>query len=304
MGEFSKRIGDVGENVVVEFLKLIGWLDPQRNTDIDSVDKEHRKVSNGIDGLFHYINPMISNTVEFIHYSSKYSLASYPASKLIPTFKEYYTDLVKTIESYKKSEQNQTTQYYYENIETFFYRGVIFWLNNSKDGEDDILSKLRNIELNTGVEHDGVFLVDNKRILFIYDAINYTKLKYPKGEGYEVEFIYFLNGLNSNDNNIRSGNILPVEFINSSILPMKATKNNETTVILFAIDNFTKEDLMKYFGIAKNIGCNVQGATNICFPDYQESIHRPDVDNLKQTFNEPQFTRSLTVSNYNYQLFN
>ena len=26
MGEFSKRIGDVGENVVTDFLILIGWL--------------------------------------------------------------------------------------------------------------------------------------------------------------------------------------------------------------------------------------------------------------------------------------
>ena len=66
MGENSKRIGETGEEVVANFLKLIGWNDPQRNIDITSMDTEHRKYSNGLDGYFHYASPMISNTVENI----------------------------------------------------------------------------------------------------------------------------------------------------------------------------------------------------------------------------------------------
>ena len=31
MGEYSKRVGEVGESVVTEFLSLIGWKDPMRN---------------------------------------------------------------------------------------------------------------------------------------------------------------------------------------------------------------------------------------------------------------------------------
>lgn len=37
MGEYSKRIGEVGEKVVADFLKLIGWNDPQRNFDLASI---------------------------------------------------------------------------------------------------------------------------------------------------------------------------------------------------------------------------------------------------------------------------
>ncbi|KAA6305331.1 hypothetical protein EZS27_043018 [termite gut metagenome] len=60
-----------------------------------------------------------------------------------------------------------------------------------------------------------------------------------------------------------------------------------------------KDDLMKYIGIAKNIGCNSQGATMICFPDYLETEHFPIVNNIKQIFNDPSFTTNLTVVNYN-----
>lgn len=299
MGENSKRIGETGEEVVANFLKLIGWNDPQRNIDITSMDTEHRKYSNGLDGYFHYISPMISNTVENILYSCKYSTDPYPVSQVVKLFKEHYTDLAKTIESFRKSELNQNTQRMHENIDTYFDRGVLFWLNNSGKGENDLISRLDKIDLNTGINHNGIFLVDNKRIQFIYDSINYARNCFTKGDGFDVDFIYFTNGLNNDERNMRNGKILPVQYINTSVLPMRASKNNETTVIIFSIDNFDKNDLMKFMGIAKNIGCNVQGATQICFPDYNETEHLPEVNNMKQIFNDASFTANLTVTNYN-----
>ena len=51
MGEFSKRIGDVGEDIVLDFLALIGWINPVRNFDIQSIDPEkHEKYSHGKNG--------------------------------------------------------------------------------------------------------------------------------------------------------------------------------------------------------------------------------------------------------------
>jgi hypothetical protein len=300
MGEFSKRLGDTGEKVIVEFLKTIGWFDPQRNIDIVSIDEEHRKKTNGLDGLFHYVNPMISNSIVVVHYSSKYSKKPYPSS-LIKDFKEHYTDLVKTIESYKKSEQNQELQTNSDNIDTYFYRGILFWLNNSESESDDLISRLNKIELNTGVVHDGVFLVDNKRILFIYDAMNYMKLNFSNSE-YKVEFIYFLSGLNAGDGNLRSGKILPIEYMNGSILPIIARKGNETTVVIFSIDSFSKDDLLKLFGIANTIGNNTQGSTVLCFYDYKESEHLPLVENAKQSFGNSDFTKNLKVDRFPYGL--
>lgn len=296
MGEYSKRVGEVGENVVADFLKLIGWENPLRNDDIESLDTNFRKRTNGIDGYFHYINPMVSGTIENIIYSSKYSTDPYPISQLVAQFKERYLELAKAIESFKKSELKQRTINLHQNIDTHFDRGILFWLNNSTLGENDLISRLSRIELNTGVNHDGILLVDNKRIEFIYDSICYAQLKYRH---YEVDFVYFNNGLNNDDRNPRNGKIMPVQYINSSILPLRASKENETTIIINAIDNFDRDDLMKYMGIAKNIGCNAQGATLICFPDYSETEHLPTVNNIKQIFNDASFTSELEVVNYN-----
>lgn len=296
MGEYSKRIGEVGENVVVDFLKLIGWENPLRNDDIDSVDKDFRKRTNGIDGYYHYLNPMVSGTIENILYSSKYSTDPYPASKIVEQFKDRYLELAKAIESFKKSELKQFTVSQHENIDTHFDRGVLFWLNNSGTGEKDLISKLARIELNTGVNHDGIFLVDNKRIEFIYDSISFIKMNFEKQD---LDFVYFNNGLNNDDRNPRNGKIMPVEYINSSILPMRLSKDSETTIVISTIEDFNRDDLMKYMGIAKNIGCNAQGTTVICFPNYLETEHLPMVNNVKQIFNDSSFTSQLKVANYN-----
>ncbi len=301
MGEYSKRVGEVGEKVVHELLSLIGWTDIMTNEDIESVDPEFRKRTNGLDGYYHYRNPMISQTITNVLYSCKYSSSPYlSGNSLITKFKENYTDLAKAIESFKKSKVMQEIQQTHENIDTYFDRGVIFMLNNSLDEDPDIITKLSKIELSTNVEHDGIFLVDNNRAKFLYTSIKYAKGKYPD---YDIDFMYIINNLNLNDSNPRNGKIMPVEYINSSILPLRVCKDKETIIMLFTIDKFSAEDLMKYFGLAKKIGNNAQGSTIICFPDYLETEHRTSVDRLKRSFDDSSFTKNLSVENFANPLF-
>ena len=301
MGEFSKRIGEAGENVAYDLLTMLGWTDIMRNDDILSVDPEFRKRTNGIDGYYHYVNPMVSNTITNVLYSCKYSINPYPkGSQLISTFKDHYTDLAKAIESFKKSTLKQDLAQASETIDDYFDRGIVFWLNNSSDKDTDLISKLSKIDLNTDVDHDGIFLVDNKRAEFLYNSLKHARNQYID---YEIDFMYINNNLNLDDRNPRNGKIMPIEYINSSILPLRLIKDKETIIMLFSIDNFSTDDFMKYLGIAKKIGNNAQGSTIICFPDYLDSIHKPDVDRLKRIFHDSSFTSNLKIENFVNSLF-
>ncbi len=209
MGEFSKRIGDLGEEIVVNFLELIGWHQPIQNIQIPSTDPEkHGQKTHGIDAYFHYQSPVISGTLENILISVKYSKDKYPNA---PTgkFKRHYKDLGMAIESFKKLDLRSKTINSRSDFEAVFDRGVIFWLNNVDNDSQDILPKLFSLEAPKDFNHDGIFLVDNKKIEFFFTSIEFVKCKFPNKI---VEFTYFNTGLNSDNTASKNGTIMPVQY--------------------------------------------------------------------------------------------
>lgn len=297
MGEFSKRIGEIGEEIVVEFLALIGWQKPVRNFDIPSIDPErHEKKTHGIDGYFHYKSPMIARTLENILISVKYSNDKYPNAP-IEKFKEHYKDLAMAIESFKKSDLRATTINNHSDFETTFDRGIIFWLNNVDDDSQDILQKLFKIDAPKDFNHDGIFLVDNKKIEFIFYSIEFAKRKYLNKQ---IEFTYFNTGFNSDDSAMKNGSIMPVQYLSSNILPLKVkTDTDKNTLILCSKEKFEQNELIKLIGLAKNIAGNFQSNTIIAFPDYNRLQHEQIVNSAMQTFEETSFISALIVENYN-----
>lgn len=297
MGEFSKRIGEVGEDIVVDFLALIGWNNPVRNFDIPSIDPEkHEKDSHGIDAYFHYKSPMISQTLENILISVKYSKDKYPNAP-VEKFKSYYRDLGMAIESFKKSEIRAKNINSRSGIESTFDRGVIFWLNNVDDDSVDLLEKLAKLEAPKDYNHDGIFLIDNKKIEFFFNAIEFVKRKLP---GKEIEFTYFSTGLNNDNETPKNGSIMPVQYLGSNVLPIRVqTEVNKNTFILVSREKFEEEELIKLIGLAKNITANLQSNTIIAFPDYNRLQHEQLVENAKQLVEESSFTNTLSVECFN-----
>lgn len=295
MGEFSKRIGDIGEEIVVEFLALIGWHQPVRNFDIPSVDPEkHGKETHGIDAFIHYQSPVISKTLENVLISIKYSKDKYPNAP-ITKFKSYYKDLGMAIESFKKSELRAKTMSIRSDFESVFDRGVIFWLNNI-DNSEDLLYKLYKIEAPKDFCHDGIFLIDNSKLEFFFNAITFAKRKYP---GQLVEFTYFNTGLNSDNDAPKNGTIMPVQYLASNILPIRVQSDTDrNTLILCSREKFEESELIKLIGLAKNITANYQSSTIIAFPDYNKLKHEQLVDGVKQIIEESSFINKLFVENF------
>ncbi|EFF9774825.1 hypothetical protein GFL79_20265, partial [Escherichia coli] len=101
MGEFSKLVGDVGENIVTHFLDLFGWENHVTNKYVKCHTQKHQKETHGIDALFAYHSPLESKTIENVIVSSKYS--SNPYSSVPSTFKAHFEDIALAIECYNKS---------------------------------------------------------------------------------------------------------------------------------------------------------------------------------------------------------
>lgn len=86
MGEWSKKIGEVGEEIVGEFFDLIGWSDSQSNISMPCVKGQRHgsgdsaRNTHGIDYLFSCDSQLEDRTLNHIVVSVKYTSNPYPGS--------------------------------------------------------------------------------------------------------------------------------------------------------------------------------------------------------------------------------
>jgi len=303
MGEYSKKIGEYGEDVVEKFLSVVGWSDLAKGNQINcsKQNKEHlnregkQAHTHGIDFLYSYKNPLVDEQLNNIIVSSKFETKKYPNSTT-QQFKWFITDLINTMECFDNSnlKENILQHYQYNTINDV---GVLFWLNNQDDSTDDLISVISSSRFDI-LRDSTIYIMDNQRVGFILEIMKYIKTQTK----YSYSFYYPLTGQNINPmNRSNTGSILPVEYLNSSIIPIKLeNKDNkkETCLFLATIDGFDEDTLMRLIGLAKDISTNLAGRIEIGFPDYKALNHKEIVATTKQGFQDADFTRTVSIINY------
>lgn len=302
MGEWSKKIGDLGEEIVKEFLGLIGWSDSQNNLPIPCMKKQKHSddgklQTHGIDYLFSYESQLSNRTIEHLVISVKYTSVEYPASPS-SKFKEFFFDLAKTMECFKNSTSRQALNKQFSGVDHATDSGVLFWLSNNQNTYDDLISKISNVRSMDEYQFGTIYIVDNQRIGFIYDSIYLLKSKYKNSE---IEFFYQTTGKNYNPTNRQvSGKILPVEFINASILLIKViSQDQRITFVISTIETFHEDRLKRLIGLAYDITSDLPDDTLILFPDYNRLTHGNMVKEAKSSFKDKRFTEKIKIDSYN-----
>lgn len=302
MGEWSKTVGEFGEKTVENFLNLIGWGQAPKNIEVDCLKANAHSKGNsdrqthGIDFFFTYLSPLADLTLKNVHVSSKYTADKYPNSPN-RIFKEYIEDLSTAVECFRfskdKSEHTGSIRGY-KHVEDI---GVLFWLSNDPEGYDDLASKIITANLAWDGRMETLFLVDNKRISFLFQVIRYVENNYRESQR---DFFYPNTGKNLIPSEKKDyGKILPVEYINSSILPMRTQdKSGRTGLILASIDPFTKNDLSRLVGLARDLSKSWSGFVDIIFPDYNELLHSSEVRQVKSDFHRDETIKNLSVHSY------
>lgn len=299
MGEKSRMIGEYGEKTVENFLKLIGWGEVPRNIQFECIKNEnHEKTTHGIDFYFAYKSPLIDGILKSISVSVKFTSEPYPNSPN-SVFKKHFEDLVHSIECFKHSKERKQIINNTKGYNMVEETGVLFFLSNSPESYDDLISKISNVNLKDDYLFDSVYLVDNQRIDFIFHSISFAQNYYP--EEAEILFYYPDTGKNLIPLEKQNcGKILPVEYINASIIPMRVEelKTKQVTLMLFTIDPFSESDLIRLIALAQDLSKSWAGKITIAFPDYNELKHSQDVRIAKNAFVNSFITNNLDVVSY------
>ncbi|EIX2074426.1 hypothetical protein MKF73_004309, partial [Escherichia coli] len=177
MGEFSKYVGEVGEEIVNDFLKLFGWKNLCSNKQLDCCVGEHAKKTHGIDALYVYNSMLQKQSLVSVVVSAKYS--SVPYDKVKTTFRSHFKDLAHTIECYSKSQFKRTITRQFPGSSRKEDIGVLFYLNNDEsDSNDNIKGEIINHRIDSTLKFNAIHLVDNARAKFLYNSISFIKKKH------------------------------------------------------------------------------------------------------------------------------
>mgnify|MGYP006289646491 CR=1 FL=1 len=296
MGEWEKRIGERGESVVSDFLDLIGWGDAQRNVSLPCLKKDkHKCKTHGIDAFFSYQSNLVDRTLDHLVISIKYTTKKYPASPG-SKFKEHFTDLAKAMECFRSSSVRKRAGQNFTSVNNARNVGVLFWLTNDRDNRD-VVSEVSTVRKIDDLSYENIFVVDDFRAAHIFDTVSWVK---SYSDTHDFEFFYPNTGRNINPAFKESaGPVLPVEYVNSPVLPMVVKKNDGKKVfVISSIDEFHVDRLRKLIGLAQNITQDLSSETKILFPDYDELFHENDVKDAKAGFEDKDFTASVGVSCY------
>jgi len=302
MGEWSKAVGEFGEKAVENFLNVIGWDSPPKGIEFKCLNSANHsdtgeRNTHGLDFYFPYKSPLVDGVLKCVHVSVKYTSKKYPSS---PTsdFKKHYEDLVNTIECFRSSQEKRDINDNFNGISSREDVGVLFWLSNDPESYKDLIAKIAGSQLSANDKFHSLFVVDNKRIEFIYQALQFAQ-SYCRTANVDV---YYPNtGKNIIPTTKQSyGKMLPVEYINASILPLRIEEigNNNCQLMLFTIDPFNLLDLKRLIGLSLELSGSWTTGIVIAFPDYNELENQMEVRSAKLSFQNRQTMERLKVVSY------
>ncbi|WP_351010797.1 hypothetical protein [Shewanella sp. S1-58-MNA-CIBAN-0166] len=308
MGEKSKTIGEKGEKIVENFLKMIGWNNPQPNETIicqhpaehKSKSSERPRATHGIDFFYANKSNLKINTLDNIVISVKYSAVEYP--KYPSTmFKSHLTDLAQTLECFIRSELRQNSNSDFNELRSIKKAddlGVLFWINNNKTSTQNIAKDVATIEIPKDINFSSIYLVDNYRMAFIHQTL--TKLN-SKHSDFDINFHYNQSDANFSDSDIKKyGKSMPVEYLTADMIPFRLINrlNNEVIFCISLNDNFNEENLNYILSYASDVSLDFTTSFVILFPDYNELEHGVIGEKVIGKFNKREHKITVTIHSY------
>ena len=298
-GEWSKRIGEQGENSVKRLLDLLGWAPLLANYDIPcSYPKDHgtsetgrHRRQHGLDGSFKYSCPLVDGTQQHAVVSVKYSNDRYPTEgKLGKKFGEYYPSLSQMCVCYERSPEYASLTAADDFASRFPVSGVLFWLNHcQEDDEASIFPALAS----TRPDADPVptFIVDNHQAAFLYDSVAFIRRNY----GASYYFNYQSTGKNLDSRTRRhKGSILPLQMLNSPEVVFRV-ESSEKILVICSKSAFSESDLKRLCDLAQILTLAWTTKVVIAFRAFDELREGQAATKVRQMFSGNDGLQGLAI---------
>ena len=301
-GEDSVRSGRDGEKIANEILKLIGWGSASYNINIDCAfpsrhksENKNQKGTHGLDILYSYDNPLYHDNRDVVigsvkHYENGYP--QYPSTKK-SDLTEFLQDLAVNLDCVRQSD-DIVNLIGNSNLKNH-YKGLLFCLSSlDSELEYDFVEYIDNgIEFGKN-NFEEIFVVDNKRATFLVSSIK-NAANYMSGA--TTKFIYQNTGKNMEKSQLLlSGEKLPVQLINSEIIPIVKEDRDKISCLIFCNNPYSKENTSRLIWLSHKL-CGLTNEIRIYLPNYDDN-KQYEVNGVKQLFKDEAFTTKITFHRF------
>jgi len=301
MGEWSKKLGERGEDIVGALLNLIGWKAALKGYEFACIKPgPHSTTGNprqthGADFVFSCLSPLEDGVLKHLVISSKFTANPYPTSPG-PKFKEHFVDLATTIECFNRSPLKKSINSSYPSASGQSLAGILFWFSAESDAEADVVSQVvgsRNLD---GANYGTIYVVDNHRASFLFNSITYARNRFGAEN---VRFLYPSTGKNvSPIQRVTNGTILPPEYLNSGLIPFFIQKHEQKSLLICCQDPFSMEAVKRMIGFSMEIAMEFPHKVAIAFPDYNYVKHEEIADIAKVSIANKEFASIVEFESY------
>lgn len=305
-GERSKSIGEIGESIAENFFNKIGWGLPQKGVYFPCYkQKEHalktsksgEKNVHGIDFQVSYKSALESETLNNLLISVKHVKDSNYPKSATAIFKSYISDLVHSMDCFKRTPLKREVASGFTGCKVINEIPLLFYISSKDDENYDFITCLQNSRFINDYDIKELYIVDNRKVTFILDVLNYIEKEYSD---YDWYFYHPMTGMNVADTKIlHHSKKMQVEFLTSPFIPFVLKKKigeHETCKFFLAnIDSFTCDSFAKLLMYCRaNTNDNISDI-EISFANYFDDDYSGDVKKVLNAFDSE---LKIKVSNY------
>ncbi len=280
------------QRIAKKILELIGWNQFGENQKVE-VFNEHTSETDvhQVEFVGNFESKLKEDTGDFIMVSSIHDL-KYPDSSKAEIVK-YINDTEIVFNDLKQN--NSVPLKMYQNTEYF---SLFFWLTTdpSEVSTNFIHHAKDNYRRNLLKEDINYFLLDNNKANFLISSIATAK---NYRDNVPVKFLYPITEGNQSPHRIgERGLKLPVQYINSSVIPITKEDKAKISFLLFCSDTFSTESLKKLIWLTIRLTSGFGNEYLLYFPNYDEAIHSNDAKEVIRSFNEELLDEKIQILRY------
>ncbi len=282
----------INHRIAKRILELIGWNQFGENHEVE-IFNEHTSQQDihRINFAGDFENKLKENTLDFVMVSSLHDFAYPDSSKAQITSYLNDTDIV--FKDFIKINRIPSKKYSYTD-----YYSLLFWLTteNSEVTSDFVHHAKDNYKREILNDEINYFLLDNNKANFLISSI-ITAKNYR--EDISVKFLYPITEANQSPGKIgQRGLKLPVQYINSSIIPIVKEDMNKISFLMFCADSFSSEALKKLIWLTIRLTSGFGNEYLLYFPDYKEAQNKNEALEIIRSFNEELLDQKIKILGY------